>query len=79
MILVLFQCKPSDITVIQVYAPTTEETEVDLFYEDLKNLLEYQKQMSFITGDWNTKVQSQEIHGLRSKFGIEAQMKQGKG
>ena len=43
MISVRFQGKPFNITVIQVYATTTEETEVDLFYEDLKNLLEYQK------------------------------------
>ena len=43
MISVRLQGKPFNITVIQVYAPTTEETEVDLFYEDLKNLLEYQK------------------------------------
>ena len=43
MISLCFQGKPFSIIVIQIYAPTTEETEVDLFYEDLKNLLEYQK------------------------------------
>ena len=59
MILVRFQGKPCNITVIQVYAPTTnaKEAEIDQFYEDLQNLLELtpQKDVLFITGDWNAK------------------------
>ena len=59
MILVHFQGKIFNITIIQVYAPTTnaEEAEVDLFYEDLQDLLELTliKDVLFITGDWNEK------------------------
>ena len=58
MISVHFQGKPINITVIQVYAPTTnaEEAEADQFYEDLQNLLELtQKDVLFITGYWNAK------------------------
>ena len=62
MISVHFQGKPFNITVIQVYAPTTdaEEAEVDQFYEDIQNLLELirKKDVLFITGDWNAKVES---------------------
>ena len=68
MILVNFQGKPFNITVIQVYAPTTdaEEAEVEWFYEDLQDLLELslEKDALFITGDWNAKVGSQEIPGV---------------
>ena len=57
---VLFQIKPFNITVIQVYVPTSnaEETEVEPFYEDLKDLLELTspKDVLFIIGDWNEKV-----------------------
>ena len=64
MISVRFQGKPFNITVIQVYASTsnTEEVEVERFYEDLQDLLELtpQNDVLFITGDWNTKVGSQE-------------------
>jgi len=60
MICVHFQGKPFNITVIQVYAPTSnaEEAEVEWFYEDLQDLLELkpQKDILFITGDWNAKV-----------------------
>ena len=67
MILVCFQGKPFSITVIQVYAPTTdaEETKVDQFYEDLEDLLELtpKKDVLLIIGDWNAKVGSQEIPG----------------
>ena len=69
IISVRFQGKPFNITVIQVYAPTTdaEETEVDQFYEHLEDLLEDlltpKKDVLFITGDWNAKVGSQEIPG----------------
>ena len=64
MISICFQGKPFNITVIQVYAQTsnTEEAEVERFYEDLQDLLELtlQKYLLFIIGDWNTKVGSQE-------------------
>ena len=69
-----FQGKPFNITVIQVYAPTSnaEEAEVELFYEDLQNLLELtpQKDVLFIIGDWNAKVGSQETPGVTGKFGL---------
>ena len=72
---VCFQGKPFNITVIKVYAPTsnTEEAEVERFYEDLQDLLELtpKKDAIFITGDWNTKVGSQEIPGIIGKFGIQ--------
>ena len=62
MILVCFQDKPFSITVIQVYASTTnaKETEVEWFYEDLQDLLELapKKDVLFIIGDWNAKVES---------------------
>ena len=60
MISVRLQDKPFNITVIQVYAPTSnaEETEVERFYEDLQDLLELtpKKDVLFILGDWNAKV-----------------------
>jgi len=62
MILVRFQGKPFNITIIQVYAPTTdtEEVEVEQFYEDLQHLeLTPKKDVLFIIGDWNAKVGSQ--------------------
>ena len=72
MILVCFQGKPF-ITVIQVYALTTdaEEAEIDQFYEDLEDLLELtsKKDVLFITGDWNAKVESQQITRVTAKFG----------
>ena len=72
-----FQGKPFNITVIQVYAPTSipEEAEVEWFYEDLQDLLELtpKKDALFITGDWNTKVQSQETPGITGKFGLGVQ------
>ena len=83
MISVRFQGKPFNITVIQVYAPTsnTEEAEVKWFLEDLHNLLELtpQKDILCIIGDWNAKVGSQDIPGVTGKFGLEYKMKQGKG
>ena len=64
MISVRFQGKPFNIMVIQVYAPTSnaEEAEVEQLYEDLQELLELtpKKDVLFITGDWNAKVESQE-------------------
>ena len=59
MISIRFQGKPFSITVIQVYAPTSnaEEAEVERFYEDLQDLLELtpKKDVIFIIGDWNAK------------------------
>ena len=82
MISVRFQGKPFNITVIQVYAPTsnTEEVEVERFYEDLQDLLELtpQKDVFFIIGDWNAKVGSQELPGVTGKLALEYRMKQGK-
>ena len=81
MILVSFQGKPSNITVIQVYAPNTnaKEAEVQLF---LWRLTRPSKNKSpqkrcFITGDWNAKVESQEIHRVRGKFGLGVQNEAG--
>ena len=69
-----FQGKPFNITVIQVYAPTSnaEEAEVEWFYEDLLDLfgLTPQKDVLFIIGDWNAKVGSQETPGVTGKFGL---------
>ena len=63
-----------NITVIQVYAPTSnaEEAEVEWFYEDLQDLLERTppKDVLFIIGDWNAKVGSQETPGVTGKFGL---------
>ena len=74
MISVHFQGKPFNITVNQVYAPTSnaEEAEVEQFYEDLQDLLELipKKDVLFITGDWNAKVASQQTRGVTSKFGL---------
>ena len=72
MISIHFKGKPLNITVIQAYAPTSnaEEAEVKRFYEDLLDLLELtpQKDVLFIIGDWNAKVESQEIPGVTGKF-----------
>ena len=80
---VRFQGKPFSITVIQVYAPTsnTEEAEVERFYEDLQDLLVLTppKDVLFVIGNWNAKVGSQETPGVIGKFGLEYGMKQGKG
>ena len=76
-----FQGKPFNTTVIQVYAPTSnaEEAEVEWFYEDLQDFLENPKKMSFsfIIGDWNAKVGSQEIAGVTGKFGLGVQNEAG--
>ena len=72
MISVHFQGKPFNITVIQVYALTSnaEEAEVEWFYENLQDLLEltHKKDVLFIIGDWNVKVGSQEVPGITGKF-----------
>ena len=74
MTCVHFQVKPFNITVIQVYAPTSnaEEAEVERFYEDLQYLLELtpKKDILFIIGDWNAKTGSQETPGITGKFGL---------
>ena len=76
MISVRFQGKAFNITVIQVYVPTSdaEEIEVEWLYEDLWDLLELipKKDIIFIIGDWNVKVRSQEIYGVTGKFGLGA-------
>ena len=83
MISVHFQGKPFNITVIQVYAQTSnaEEGEVEWFYKDLQDLAEQtpKKDVLFIIGDWNAKIQSQEIPGITSKFGLGVQNEAGKG
>ena len=81
MISVHFQGKPFNITVIQVYAPTSnaEEAAVEQFYEDLQDLLELtpKKDVLFILGDWNAKVESQETPGVTGKFGLGVQNEAG--
>ena len=81
MISVHFQCKPFSITVIQVYAPTSnaEEAEVEQLYEDIQGLLELtpKKNVLFILGDWNAKVGSQETPGVTGEFALEVQNEAG--
>ena len=84
MISVCFQDKPFNITIIQVYALTSnaEEAEVEEFYEDLQYLLvpdPYTKHVLFIIGDWNAKIGSQEIPGVTGNLALEYNKKQGKG
>ena len=80
-ILVRFQGKPYNITVIQVYVPTTnvEEAEIEQFYQDPQDLLELTtpKDVLFIIGYWNGKVGSQEILGGAGKFGLGVQNEAG--
>ena len=80
MVSVCFQGKPFNITVIQVYAPTTNAEEAEQFYEDLQDLLELtpKKDVLFIVGDWNAKVGSQETPGVTGKFGLGVQNEAGK-
>ncbi|KAF7247490.1 Craniofacial development protein 2 [Varanus komodoensis] len=81
MISVQIQGKPFNITVVQVYAPTTgaEEAEVDRFYEGLQHLLELtpKNDVLIIMGDWNAKVGSQKITGITGKFGLGVQNEAG--
>ena len=81
MISLHFQGTPFNITVIQVYAPTSnaEEAEVEQLYEDLQDLLELtpKKDVLFIIGDWNAKVGSQETLGVTGKFGLGVQNEAG--
>ena len=81
MISVCFQGKPFNITVIQVYALTSnaEEAEAEQLYEDLQDSLELtpKKDILFIIGDWNAKVGSQETSGVTGKFGLGVQNEEG--
>ena len=81
MISVRFQGKPFSITVIQIYALTSniEEAEVEQFYEDLQDLIEltHTKDVFFIIGKWNTKLGSQETPGVTGKFGLGVQNEAG--
>ena len=74
MISVCLHGKPYTITVIQVYAQTSnaEEGEVERFYEDLQDLVELtpKKDVLLLIGDWNAKVGSQETPGVIGKFGL---------
>ena len=78
---VRLQGKPFNITVIQVYAPTSnaEEAEFEWFYEDLQDVLELtpKKDVLFIIGYWNAKVGSQETPGVTGKFGLGVQNEAG--
>ena len=82
MISIPFQGKPFNITVNQIYAPTSnaEESKVEWFCEDLQDLSELppQKDVLFIIGDWIAKVGSQEAPGITGKLSLEYRMKQGK-
>ena len=77
MISVHLQGKPFNITIIQIYNPSsnTKEAEVEWFYEDLQDLLEWtpKKDVFFIIGDCNKKVRSQETLGVAGKFGLGVQ------
>ena len=81
IISVHFQDKPFNITVIQVYTPTSnaEEVEVERFYKDLEDLLELapKKDVLFIIGDWNAEVGNQEIPGVTGKFALGVQNEAG--
>ena len=81
MISVRFQGKPFNITVIQVYAPTSNAEEAEFeWFEDPQDLLELtpKKDVLFIIGDWNAKVGSQETPGITGKFGLGVQNEVGK-
>ena len=79
MISVHFQGKPFHITVIQIYAPTSNADEAERFYGDLQKLLELMppKDIFFIIGDWNAKVQSQKTTGVTGKLGLGVQNEEG--
>ena len=81
MISVNFQGKSFNITVIQVYALTSnaDKAEVEQFFEDLQDLLELtpNKDVLFIIGNWNAKVGSQETSGVTGKFGLGVQNEAG--
>ena len=76
-----FPRQPFNITVNQVYVLTSNAEEAEQFYEDLQDLLELtpKKDVFFIRGDWNAKVESQEIPGVTGKYGLGVQNESGKG
>ena len=80
MIFVHFQGKSFNITIIQIYAPTTNAKEVEQFYDDLQDLLELtpKKDVLFNIGDWNVQEGIQEIPGVTVKFGLGVQNEAGK-
>ena len=82
MISVHLQGKPFNITVIQVYAPTSnaEEAEVERFYEDLQDLLELtpKKDVLFIIRDQNSKQEVKKYLEEQANLALEYRMKQGK-
>ena len=81
MVSIRFQGKPFNITLIQVYAPTTnaKEAKVEWFYENLQDLLGLiaKEDVLFIIEEWNAKVGSQEIPGITGKFGLGVQNEAG--
>ena len=83
MVSVCYQHKPFSITVLQVYAPNSNvvEAEIEWFYEDLQDLLELtqKRNVHFIIGNWNAKVESQEIPEVKTNLTVEYGMKQDKG
>ena len=83
MISVHFQGKPFNITVIQVYAPRSndEEPEVEWFYEDRQDLLELtpKKGVLYVIVDNHAKIGSQGTPGVKENLALEYGMKQGKG
>ena len=79
MILVHFQGKDFNITVIQVYDPTTKMPKMLKLSDFMKTYVELtlKKDVLFITGDWNAKVCSEEISGVIGKFGLGVQNETG--
>ena len=77
--MICFQGKPFNVTVIQVYAPTTNAKEIEEFYEHLQDLLELttKKDVLFIIGDWNAKAGNQEMPGVTGKFDLRVQNEAG--
>ena len=79
MIYICFQGKPFNITLIQVCSPARNAEEAEQFYEDLQDLLELtpKKDVLFIIGDWDAKVESQETPEVTGKFGLGVQNEAG--
>ena len=81
---VCFQGKPFNITLIQLYVPTTNAKEAEQFYDDTQDLLEQhpkkkkkKKDVLFIIRDWNAKIGIQEIPGVTGKFSVGVQNETG--
>jgi len=82
MISICIKGKPFNITVIQVYTPTTnaEEAKDEWFYEDLQDLeLTPKTDVLFLIGEWNARIGSQEIPEVTGRLALEYKIKQGKG